>query len=487
MHPSHPRPGPQSSDESTPLLSSEYADLEAAKRKTPLPKGQLAALCISRLADPIAYCQLFPYINQMLFDLHVTDDISKVGFYSGLVESIFAVSQTLTSYHWAKASDIIGRRPIVLAGAIGLALVTLLLGFCTSLTEIILVRALAGFLAGNVAVFHAILAEITDSSNSPKAYSLYAVTWPLGSTIGPLIGGSFSNLGTKYPDYWKYDFILSHPYFMPNLVCALLVVVGLCLSYTYLEETLPSKRHKPCIDDTVVTQQSPRLGAMDLLSIPMVRALTVSGFTLAFIGTAYDVVFVLFCYTPIERGGLSFSITQIGHALALNGVILIILQLLFVPTLLRTYRTSVLYHTSTCCWPLTFFVTPFLNFIVRAGYDAGNEAGVDPATSVILWIGIALVLTCSRIAALAFTTNMILIRNHSPSPAYLGACSGLVQVAMCVSRMFSPAFISSVFALSVGNNLLGGYPIWVVVMLSVCLVGCYFSQKMVAIDKKLDT
>jgi hypothetical protein len=45
---------------------------------------------------------------------------------------------------------------------------------------------------------------------------------------------------------------------------------------------------------------------------------------------------------------------------------------------------------------------------------------------------------------------------------------------------------SSVFALSIGNNLLGGYPIWVLVVLAVCSVGCYFSKKMVAIDKEIE-
>jgi hypothetical protein len=129
--------------------------------------------------------------------------------------------------------------------------------------------------------------------------------------------------------------------------------------------------------------------------------------------------------------------------------------------LLKTYRTSMIYHTSMSCWPLTFILTPFLNFIIRTGYDDDSRL-VDPRIKVILWIGIALVLMCSRLAALAFTsasfhflvssvrskyhtrTNIILIRDHSPSPSYLGACSGLVQVAMCVSRMFSPAFIRSV-------------------------------------------
>jgi hypothetical protein len=99
--------------ESSPLLA-DHSSLEAQKRPTPLPKAQLAALCVSRLTDPVAYSQIFPYINEFLILLHVAD-VSKVGFYSGLVvrasvhffgeeltngsqESTFAIAQTLTRY-----------------------------------------------------------------------------------------------------------------------------------------------------------------------------------------------------------------------------------------------------------------------------------------------------------------------------------------------------------------------------------------------------
>ncbi|KAJ7470281.1 major facilitator superfamily domain-containing protein [Mycena latifolia] len=464
--------------ESTPLLT-DHGLLESQRligKQTPLPRAQLAALCIARLTDPVAYTQIFPYINEFLVLLHVTDDVSNIGFYSGLVESTFAISQTLTTYPWAKLSDIIGRRPVILFGALSLAVVTVLLGFCTTLTSIVIVRALAGFLAGNVAVYHAVLAELTDASNQSIAYPIYAFTYPFGSTIGPLIGGLFSNLGTKYPEYFGYDLILFHPYFVPNFVCSLLVMVGFGLAYFFLEESLPSKRRGRAFSiDTV-----------DLLSIPMIRVLTASALCLAFTGTAFDVVFVLFCYTPIQRGGLSFTVNRIGYALAMNGGVLAILQLFFMPFLLRTYRVAKLYNYSMRIWPVTFFLMPFLNVIVRSGYDE-KLALVDPTTNAMLWIGIAVVLTCSRIAALAYATNMILIRNHAPGVSSLGAANGLVQVAMCVSRCFSPAFISSAFALSVGNDLLGGYPIWVAVMLVVCLMGCFFSQKIVAMDEKISS
>lgn len=48
---------------------------------------------------------------------------------------------------------------------------------------------------------------------------------------------------------------------------------------------------------------------MELLSIPAIRALTISGFALTFLSLAFDVVFTLFCYTPIDAGGLGLEVS----------------------------------------------------------------------------------------------------------------------------------------------------------------------------------
>lgn len=55
----------------------------------------------------------------------------------------------------------------------------------------------------------------------------------------------------------------------------------------------------------IIQQQSVR----QLLSIPIIRALCISGASLCFTATAFDSVFVLFCYTPISDGGLDFSVS----------------------------------------------------------------------------------------------------------------------------------------------------------------------------------
>ena len=72
-------------NESTPLLLD--GDEEAPNTRqiqTPLPKVQLGAVIAVRIVDPIAYQQIFPYINQLLVDLRIAEP-ERVGFYSGLV------------------------------------------------------------------------------------------------------------------------------------------------------------------------------------------------------------------------------------------------------------------------------------------------------------------------------------------------------------------------------------------------------------------
>jgi hypothetical protein len=101
-------------DESSPLLAhatpntlESQASSKIQSTSTPLPKAQLMCLCAMRLVDPIAFTQIFPYINEMMAHLHLTNDPSRVGFYSGLAESAFSVSSLFSIYQWARLSGAI--------------------------------------------------------------------------------------------------------------------------------------------------------------------------------------------------------------------------------------------------------------------------------------------------------------------------------------------------------------------------------------------
>jgi len=67
----------------------------------PLPRTQIFLLCFTRVVEPIAFFSIFPYINQMI---EQTGGIKKkdVGFYSGLIESLFSATQMCVMIFWGK-------------------------------------------------------------------------------------------------------------------------------------------------------------------------------------------------------------------------------------------------------------------------------------------------------------------------------------------------------------------------------------------------
>lgn len=65
---------------------------------SPLPKVQLGVLCFLRMLDPMSYTQIFPYINQFMSDLGVAKDPSQIGFYSGLVATIYSHPSSLQGW-----------------------------------------------------------------------------------------------------------------------------------------------------------------------------------------------------------------------------------------------------------------------------------------------------------------------------------------------------------------------------------------------------
>ncbi|KAF5324485.1 hypothetical protein D9611_004545 [Ephemerocybe angulata] len=411
-----------------------------APYKTPLPVLQLAVLCAVRLMDPVTFTQIFPYINEFLAKLHLVKDESQIGFYSGVVESTFAFFQLISIYHWAKLSEKIGRRPIVIGGTFGLALATLLLGFTSSLWAILLSRALAGLCSGIAAVLHSVLGELTDSTNQHIAFPLYGLFWPLGSILGPIIGGSLANPAEKYPDVFDYSLFRTYPYLLPCLTTGLLAFVTAVVATIFLTETHPSKQ--PSINTSgaehisshrslnfmSVPEQS-QLTILQLLSIPIIRALSVSGASLCFTATAFDSVFVLFCYTSIPEGGLDFNTSTIGYALAIAGTSSIAIQTLILPSLLRHFGHAHLYNFCMSMWPIAYILMPFLNLFAY-----------EP---VQLWIAITVLLSVSRVACLAYSVSMVLVKENAPSPYALGQSNGLVMFAMCASRAVAPAFVRS--------------------------------------------
>lgn len=79
-------------DETTPLIASENSlgngqveeqNLDS-KDSEKLPMAQIMLLCFARIAEPIAFFSIFPFISQMIQDAAGVAE-SEVGFYSGII------------------------------------------------------------------------------------------------------------------------------------------------------------------------------------------------------------------------------------------------------------------------------------------------------------------------------------------------------------------------------------------------------------------
>lgn len=113
-------PTVKANDERTPLLAAvssapiaEASDPPAPGDEpgvqldddTPIPRTQIFLLCYARLVEPIAFFSIFPYINSMI---EKTGGIDKedVGFYAGLIESLFSATQMCVMIFWGKVRTI---------------------------------------------------------------------------------------------------------------------------------------------------------------------------------------------------------------------------------------------------------------------------------------------------------------------------------------------------------------------------------------------
>ncbi|KAG9034984.1 hypothetical protein FRB95_012274 [Tulasnella sp. JGI-2019a] len=492
---------PDGSGSVTPSSSQGDAEQQALlpkkpPKRTPLPKRQLAIICFCRLAEPIAYTQIFPYINTMVDELGVTNNPADIGFYSGLVDSLFAAAQLMTVFQWGRLSDRIGRRPIIISGLSGVALASLCFGLSTSFWQVVFFRAMAGGLTGNVAVMQSMIGEITDETNQAQAFPLGGVMWNLGCIIGPSIGGYLSHPSERYPAvFGQFQFLKRHPFFLPCFLSSVITLCSLICAIFFLEETLPSKvaamhQQKLLGDDTPgygtniaplkiktadADMKEARVpSAIELLSIPQVQLAIIVGFFLSFICTAWETVFILFAYTPISFGGLQRTPAQIGTLLSATGLLGIFVSLFGFPMLARRIGTRSLYRVCMSLWVAVFVFFPMTGVVAQWTLvgEEGGSALLGP-----IWIGVALILGTGRLASMAFPANMITVKEAAPNQQSLGAMFGLSQSFACIARASSPAFVSSLFAFSVNSQILGGQIVWLV-MLGIAISGFHFSRRL---------
>ncbi|KAH0604962.1 uncharacterized protein H6S33_004944 [Morchella sextelata] len=216
------------------------------------PTAQLCVLAFVRIIEPITFTSVLPYIYSQTRHLLATPSdphpTGSIALYSALLISSFAFSETLTSHLWGTLSDKYGRKPIILLGLAGSLLSLLLYGLAPNIALAMTARIVGGLLNGNVGVLQTAVMELTGAREDwrAKGQLVLPFVWCLGSIIGPAIGGGLAPSGCAGEDdvemgVYEFDaaipLIKRFPYLLPNIVCALVALMGIVVGWLWMEET----------------------------------------------------------------------------------------------------------------------------------------------------------------------------------------------------------------------------------------------------------
>jgi len=124
-------------------------------------------------------------------------DIGASGFYIGMIFGIFSISRTAFIPYFGRTSDRRGRKPFILGGLAGYAVVAVAFYYTTSVTILITIRFFQGiFSAMMMPVLQAYVGDLTPDGREGFTMGIFNLATFVGLGMGPLFGGVIS-------DHWN--------------------------------------------------------------------------------------------------------------------------------------------------------------------------------------------------------------------------------------------------------------------------------------------
>lgn len=134
-----------------------------------------------------------PFLPLYLRSLGVTGK-GELETMSGLVYAAPFFAATIATPIWGYFGDRYGQKLMVMRASLGLALVVAIMGFATSASQLLLLRVVQGAISGFIAAAIALVATTAPRERLGYALGSLQTSIPSGTIIGPLIGGTLSDL-----------------------------------------------------------------------------------------------------------------------------------------------------------------------------------------------------------------------------------------------------------------------------------------------------
>jgi len=166
--------------------------------------------------------------------------------------SVYLLAQAVSVPLYAKLSDTVGRKPIILVGIALFLLGSILCGLAWSMPALIAFRAVQGLGAGAVQPMAVTIAgDIYTVVERAKVQGYLASVWAVSSVVGPTLGGVFSQFLS-----WRLIFFVNIP---------LCILAAVLLMRTFHEKIEPRRHRVDYLGSILLT------GALTLLILAVLE------------------------------------------------------------------------------------------------------------------------------------------------------------------------------------------------------------------------
>lgn len=273
-------------------------------------RAAIIFILVTAALDIVAMGIIIPVLPHLIEEFVGSN--AEAGFINGVFVAVWALMQFVASPIIGTLSDKVGRRPVILMSAAGLAADYVLMALAPNLWWLAVGRVIAGITSSSFSTAFAYMADITPPDGRARAYGLIGAAFSAGFVAGPLLGGVLGEMSPRAP-FWA-----------AGALSGVAFLYGLFV----LPESLPMEKRVP-----FTWARANPLGAMRLLrSHPELSGLAFVNFLLHFAHHVFSAVFVL--YAGLRYG---WGAWQVGVLLALVGVLDMIVQGLVVEPVVKRF------------------------------------------------------------------------------------------------------------------------------------------------------
>lgn len=159
-----------------------------AERNLPYWRRNLAVCVFGSFTTLVSLSMLLPFLPLYVEQLGETSPAAVVQWSAVAFGATF-FGTAITAPLWGRLADRYGRKPMLVRAAIGMAVVMSIIGVAHSVTELVVLRLIAGLIGGYASASIVMIGTQAPRERAGWALGVLSTGALAGNLIGPLVGG----------------------------------------------------------------------------------------------------------------------------------------------------------------------------------------------------------------------------------------------------------------------------------------------------------